>query len=46
MTSLSSFPLTPIGFESMLDLLAPLSVISQHAFTQVSGEVTGSGPQV
>lgn len=46
MTSLSAFPLTPIGFGSMLDLLALLSVISQPVFIQMSGEVTDSGPHV
>lgn len=35
----------PAGFGSMLDLLAPLSVISQPVFIQMSGEVTRSGPQ-
>lgn len=29
----------------MLDLLAPLSVVSQPAFIQMRGEVTHSGPQ-
>ena len=43
MTSLSAFPPTPIGFGSTLDLLAPLFVISQPAFIQMSGEVTHSG---
>lgn len=46
MTSLSAFPLTPVEFGSMLDLLAPLSVISQPALIQTRGEVTRPGPRV
>lgn len=46
MISLSAFPLTLVGFGSMLDLLTPLYVISQPAFIQMSGEVIHSGPQV